>query len=94
MDSLFILAGVLGVGDLLLARVWWRERARRRKAERVGNAALRDNYKLMTALERKASGQPRGGGPVIVELPASRRQVREAISELQARQAMSPGGVA
>lgn len=94
MDTMFLLAGLLGLGDILLVRIWWRERARRRKAERVGNAALRDNYKLMSALERRASGLPRGGGPVIVEMPATRRQVREAISDLQARQAMSPGGVA
>ena len=93
MDSLFILAGLLGVGDLVLIRFWWRERARRRKAERVGSAALRDNLKLMSALERKASGAPRTGGPVIVELPATRHQVRQAIADLQARQA-APGGLA
>jgi hypothetical protein len=94
MDSLFILAGLLGLGDILLLRLVARERARRQKAERHANAALRDNLKLMSALERKASGQPRGGGPVIVELPTSRRQVHHAIAELQARQAAETGGVA
>jgi hypothetical protein len=94
MDTLFLFAGVLGVGDLVLLRVLWRERARRRKAERHANAALRDNYKLMSAIERKASGQPRGGGPVIVELPATRRQVQDAIVELQSRQVAQTGGAA
>jgi hypothetical protein len=94
MDSLIILAAVFGMGDLVLGRIWWRERARRRKAERNANAALRDNFKLMSALERKASGQPRGGGPVIVELPTTRRQVRDAIAELQSRQPAQTGGAA
>ena len=94
MDSLFLLAGLLGVGDILLLRVVVRERARRRKAERIANAALRDNLKLMSAIERKASGQPRGLGPVVVEMPATPRQVRQAIAELQARQAADAGGVA
>lgn len=94
MDSLFILAGLLGVGDILLARVWLRERTRRRKAERVGNAALRDNLKLMSALERRASNSPRGGGPVIVEMPTTPRQIRDAIAELKDRQTASVGGAA
>jgi hypothetical protein len=54
MDSLFLLAGVLGVGDIILLRVLWRERARRRKAESTANDALRHNYRLLDALERKA----------------------------------------
>ena len=94
MDTVFILAGVFGLGDIVLARAWWRARAKREKAERVANAALRDNYKLMSALERRASGQPRCGGPVIVEMPTTPRQIRDAISELKARQTAQVGGAA
>lgn len=63
MDTLFLLAGLLGVGDLLLTRSWLRERARRRKAESAANAAIREKYKLLDVLERKAAR------------PASRRVV-------------------
>lgn len=58
MDSLFILAGLLGVGDLLLARVWWRERTRRRRAEGQANDAIREKYKLLDIIERKAAKAP------------------------------------
>lgn len=62
MDSLFILAGLLGVGDLLLLRLVARERGRRRKAERNAGVALRENLRLMDALERKVSLRRVTGG--------------------------------
>jgi hypothetical protein len=62
MDTLFILAGLLGVGDILLLRAVARERARRRKAERNACSALRDNLRLMDALERKVSLRRVQGG--------------------------------
>lgn len=55
MDSLFILAGILGVGDLLLARSWWRERHRRRRIERRAATALRENLTLKDAIARRAA---------------------------------------
>lgn len=94
MDTMFLLAGLLGLGDIILGRAWWRARARREKAERVANAALRDNLKLMSALERRASGTPRGGGPVIVEMPTTPQQIRDAIAELKTRQTAQVGGAA
>jgi len=93
MDSLFMLAGLLGVGDVLLARVWWLERARRRKAERNAGSALRENLRLMDALERRA-GLKHPGRPVTVPVDARPRQIREAIAELKTRQASDTGGVA
>ena len=53
MDTLFLLAGLLGVGDLVLARVWWRERHKRRRAERTARTALIDNLSLQAALDRR-----------------------------------------
>ena len=93
MDSLFILAGVLGLGDLLLLRVWARERARRRKAESTANDALRHNYRLLDALERKAGIRP-PAKPVVVPMNAKPRQIREAIAELKASQVTETGGLA
>jgi hypothetical protein len=90
MDSLFVFAGLLGVGDLVLARIWWRERMRRRVAERHADEAIRKNYKLLDAIERKAVRA--STGPVIVSMPARPRQIREAITELQTRQAAETGG--
>jgi hypothetical protein len=90
MDTLFILAGVLGLGDILLLRIVARERTRRRKAERTANSALRDNYRLMDALERKAGTR----APVVAPMPAKPRAIREALSELQTRQAADTGGLA
>ena len=58
MDSLFVLAGVLGVGDILLVRIWWRERARRRQAESHANDAIREKYRLLDIIERKAAKAP------------------------------------
>lgn len=92
MDTLVILAGVLGVGDLLLTRVWWRERRRRRKAERAADTYIRDNYRLMDALERKAA--LKRTGPVVVPLDASPGQIREAVDTLRARQTAQSGGIA
>lgn len=90
MDSLFVLAGVLGVGDILLARVWWHERRKRRRAERAANSALRENLRLMDAVERRDRPAP---GPVIVPLSARPQQIREAIAELKVRQVAETGGV-
>lgn len=92
MDSLFILAGVLGVSDILLLRVWSHERARRRKAERNAGSALRENLRLMDALERKAGIRP--AKPVVVPITAKPRQIQEALAELKARQAADTGGMA
>lgn len=93
MDSLFVLAGVLGIGDILLARVWWRERRKRRRAERAANSALRENLKLMDAIERRARAVA-PSGPVVVHLPAQPQQIREAIAELKTRQVVETGGAA
>jgi hypothetical protein len=65
MDSLFLLAGLLGVGDILLLRVWTRERARRRKAESTANEAIREKYKLLDVIERKAAAS-RPSRPALV----------------------------
>ena len=100
MDSLFVLAGVLGVGDLLLARVWWHERRKRRRAERAANSSLRENLRLMEELMRPqvARHQPLGsrpvakGDPVVVRMPAKPKQIREAIAELKGRQVAGTGG--
>lgn len=91
MDTVFILAGVFGVGDILLARVWLRERRRRRKAERSADTYIRDNYRLMDALERRAAQKQ---GPVVVTMPTSTRAIRQAVDELRARQVAQPGGAA
>ena len=73
MDTLFILAGVLGVGDLVLMRIYWRERRLRRKAERSADGYIRDNYRLMDALERKAGIRSASKGVV---LPLSHARLR------------------
>lgn len=91
MDSLFVLAGVLGVGDLLLARVWWHERRKRRRAERAANSSLRENLRLMDEIDRW-SLQRATGEPVVVRMPAKPKQIREAIAELKARQVAETGG--
>jgi len=59
VDPILILIVALAAGDLILLRVVSRERARRRKAERNAGSALRENLKLMDALERRASVRPR-----------------------------------
>lgn len=59
MDPILILIFALAAGDLILLRVVSRERARRRKAERNAGSALRENLKLMDALERRAVNRPR-----------------------------------
>jgi hypothetical protein len=92
MDSLFLIAGLLGIGDLLLARIWWRERARRRVAERHADEAIRKNYKLLDAIERKAVRAARG--PVVVPISARPVPIQEAISELKTRQVAETGGTA
>lgn len=91
MDSLFVLAGVLGVGDLLLARVWWRERRKRRRAERSADAALRENLRLMDEIDRWARPVATAA-PVVVRMPVKPKQIREAIAELKARQVAETGG--
>lgn len=85
MDSLFILAGILGVGDLVLARSWWRERHRRRRIERCAATALRENLTLKDALERRAAqGKSQ---PVVVRASAPPQSIQAAIAELRARKA-------
>ena len=91
MEPVFILVGVLAVGDALLARWAWRERRRRRKAEAAADTYIRDNSRLMDALERKAAQKH---GPVVVSMPTSTRAIRQAVDELRARQVAQPGGVA
>jgi hypothetical protein len=91
MDSLFVLAGVLGVGDLLLARVWWHERRKRRRAERAANASLRENLRLMDEIDHWARPVAKGD-PVIVRMPVKPKQIREAIAELKGRQVAETGG--
>jgi len=68
MDPILILIFALAAGDLILLRVVSRERARRRKAERHAGSALRENLKLMDALERRASVRPRQT-PVVAPPP-------------------------
>jgi hypothetical protein len=94
MDTLFILAGVLGVGDILLLRVWARERRLRRKAETHANDAIREKYKLLDVITRRASPAIRPGRPADVFRHAPPVLIREAIAELQTRQAADTGGVA
>lgn len=91
MDSLFILAGVLGVGDMVLARVWWHERRKRRRAERAANSSLRENLRLMDEIDRWARPVAKGD-PVVVRMPAKSQQIREAIAELKGRQVAETGG--
>jgi len=93
MDPILILIFALAAGDLILLRVVSRERARRRKAERNAGSALRENLKLMDALERRATNRPRPA-PVVVPLDARPRQIREAVAELKARQVADTGGAA
>jgi hypothetical protein len=76
MDSLFILAGLLGAGDLLLTWYLWQERERRKKAESAAGRVLRDNYRLIDALERKAGIRP-PEKPVVVPIGSRRRQAAE-----------------
>lgn len=92
MDSLFLLAGLLGAGDILLAWYLWQERQRRQKAESTANRFIRDNYRLIDALERKAGIRP-PASPVVVQMPMKPKAIREARAELQARQAAQTGGV-
>jgi hypothetical protein len=91
MDSLFVLAGVLGIGDLLLARVWWHERRKRRRAERAANSSLRENLRLMDEIDRWVR-QRATGEPVVVRMPVKPKQIREAIAELKGRQVAETGG--
>ena len=92
MDSLFLLAGLLGLGDILLARVWWRERARRVKAETHANEAIRAKYKLLDAIERKAAvSHPER--PVVVPIGTNVREIRETLRQIRERQPET-GGVA
>lgn len=92
MDSLFLLTGLLGVGDLLLARMWWRERRRRRKAETHANDALRAKYKLLDAIERKAAVSPHPR-PAVVPIGTNVRDIREMLRQIREQQPES-GGVA
>ena len=96
MDSLFILAGVLGVGDLLLGRLWWRERTRRRKAERHADEALRDKYKLLDALERKAAKAPLrpSSEASVTGAGTNIRDVREALRQARSGGQVKPWGIA
>lgn len=89
MDGMLILAFVLGVGDLVLGRIWWHERSRRRKAESHAKDALQQKYKLLDALERKAAKAHRE--PVVIPIGARPREIREALLE---RPASDGGGVA
>lgn len=91
MDSLFVLAGVLGVGDMVLARVWWHERRKRRRAERAANSSLRENLRLMDEINRWASPAAKGD-PVVVRMPVKPKQIREAIAEFKGRQVAETGG--
>ena len=93
MDTMLLLAAGLGLGDLLLVRLWWRERQRRRKAERHANTVIRDTMRLKDALERRAGRRP-SPGAVDVPLHAKPREIREALLELHHRQARETGGVA
>lgn len=94
MDALFILAGVLGVGDLVLVRIWWRERHKRRRVERCARAALRENLSLKDALERRrmVKAGPAAGRPVTVPLSASPTTIAAAVAELKRRRTAQPGG--
>lgn len=89
MDTLFILAGLLGLGDLVLLLIWAHERGKRRTAERHANEAIREKYRLLDALERKAA---KARGPVVVPIGAKARDIRDAIAELTARQAAETRG--
>jgi hypothetical protein len=90
--DIYLLAALLGLGDIVLVRIWWRERSRRLRAELHANDAIRKNYKLLDAIERKAAAAKLG--PVTIPLCARPREIRDAILELKARQASDPGGAA
>jgi hypothetical protein len=91
MDTLFLLAGLLGLGVILLARFWWRERSRRRTAEGHANEAIRQKYKLLDAIERHAMA-PRGSArPVVVPMPATVREAREALRQIREQQPETGG---
>jgi len=90
MDSLFLLAGLLGLGDLLLARVWWRERARRVKAETHANDAIREKYKLLDAIERKAAVR-HPERQVVVPIGTNYREIRETLRQIREQQSETGG---
>ena len=96
MDSLFVLAGLLGVGDLVLTRAWWRERARRTKAERHADEALRDKYKLLDALERKAVKASPRPERTIEYAGSNIKDIREALRQARERdhRTAESGGIA
>jgi hypothetical protein len=90
MDSLFMFAGLLGIGDLLLARVWWRERRRRVKAETHANEAIREKYKLLDAIERKAA-VVKPTRPLMTSTAATPREIRETLRQVREQQPETGG---
>ena len=72
MDGPMIVAALLTVAVTVLGRLWWRERTRRRKAERCADEALREKYKLLDVIERKAARGPQR--PVVVAMSGRNAQ--------------------
>jgi len=77
---------------IAFAQLWWHERARRRKAERHANEAIRDKYKLLDIIEHRAASATKPRKPLVRVEEGTVREVREVLRQSRDRQLAEPGG--